>query len=81
VALQELPLPILLPPYGEWQLSSLGLSQLGAAIASPIGKGSLGYTIPNDPALTGFRFVLQALAGSTLPGGLRVSTHQAFTIR
>lgn len=80
-ALQELPLPAALPPYGELMLPLSGASWLAGATVQPVGKAVLAYTLPLDPALSGFRCALQAIAGTSLVGGARLSTDQAFTIR
>jgi len=81
VALQELPAPNVMAPFGEWNLGPIGLSVLGSATVGPNGSSSLPYSLPAASGLAGFRFVLQALGGTNLPGGIRLSTDQAFTIR
>jgi FtsP/CotA-like multicopper oxidase with cupredoxin domain len=81
VSLQELSNPSVLAPYGEWNLAPLGLSVLGGTTVAPNGVSLFPYTLPPDNGLSGFRFVLQALAGTNLPGGIRLSTDQAMTIR
>jgi hypothetical protein len=37
--------------------------------------------LPADPVLSGFRVHLQAMAGTSLPGGVRLSTFQPFAVR
>lgn len=78
---QELPLPVALPPLGELELPAASAVPLGLGFTSAAGTAALAYTVPALPALVGVRFALQAVAGTTLPGGLRLSPAQAFTIR
>lgn len=80
VALQELAAPLVLPPYGEQMLPPGGCSLLASGTVPAAGVAAVPYALPADPALSGFRLVLQALAGSTLPGGMRLSTDQAFRV-
>lgn len=81
VALHELPAPVALPPFGELMLAPLGLSLLGGAAVPASGTAALPYVLPASAGLSGLRCVLQAAAGTNLPGGVRLSTDQAFTIR
>jgi FtsP/CotA-like multicopper oxidase with cupredoxin domain len=79
--LGELVPPIAMPPYGTLVLDPLGAVWFGNATADAQHIAAFGYTLPTDPALRGVRLGLQAVATTPLPGGARLSTFQAFTIR
>lgn len=80
-ALSALPAPLALPPLGELELDPLGMWPIASFGLGGTSTASLPYAIPADPLLQNGRFLLQALATTTLPGGVRLSTPQAFTIR
>jgi hypothetical protein len=79
--LQELATPLVLSPFGEQWVPPGGCSVLAAGSVPASGAAAWTYALPADPGLVGFRIVLQALAGTNLPGGLRLSTDQAFLVR
>ncbi|MBL8900691.1 MAG: multicopper oxidase family protein [Planctomycetes bacterium] len=81
VALSTLPAPVLLAPLGELELDPLGMWAIASFGLGGASYASLPYAIPSDPLLQNGRFVLQALATTTLPGSARFSNPQAFTIR
>jgi len=77
----ELPWPVSLPPYGDVRVDVGTLVPVGATILDGNGLGAVPYWLPANAGLIGLRVVLQAAATTTLPGGVRLSTHQALTIR
>jgi hypothetical protein len=81
VALTEAAVPIALPPYGRVDIDPATAAFLSSGVALPSGVIPLPYALPADPLLVGVRLVLQGFAASPLPGGARLSTAQAITIR
>jgi len=81
VGLTELASPFTLPPYGTYVLDPASAAFYGGAVTSAAGIASFAYAIPNDPGLVGFRLGLQGVGATTLPGGMRLSTFQAMTVR
>lgn len=67
------------PPFGELFLAAP--VELGAGLVGTGGQAAFAYALPADPVLSGFTLHLQALAGATLPGGVRLSTFQPFHVR
>jgi len=80
-ATEELPAPLPQAPFGELRIDTTTMIGLGAVVCDAAGVAQLAYALPNAPALQGLRFVLQGAATTGLPGGARISTFQAFTIR
>jgi hypothetical protein len=80
VALQELAAPVPLPGYGELWLDPTAAGPLTSGTTDATGALLLPYVLPNDPGLHGLRVALQALATTTSPLGLCLSTDQAFTV-
>lgn len=81
VGLQELATPLAVAPYGLYVLDPASAALYGGAVTSAAGIASFAYAIPNDPGLVGFRLGLQGVGATTLPGGMRLSTFQAMTVR
>jgi FtsP/CotA-like multicopper oxidase with cupredoxin domain len=67
------------PPYGDLLLAAA--NPIGSLFVGASHQGSLPYAIPADPSLSGFTLHLQALCNTSLTGGVRLSTHQPFSIR
>ena len=81
VSLQELTAPITWPVAGDLWLPPTALSFFAGGATDASGHAALHYMLPMDAALRGFRCTLQTLCGTTLPGGVRLGTDQAFSIR
>lgn len=81
VALQGLAAPVPWYGAGDLWLPPNGITFLQGGVTDAQGVAMLHYMLPADPALSGFRCVLQTLCGTTLPGGMRLGTDQAFSIR
>jgi hypothetical protein len=81
VAFLDLPAPVAMPPYGSLYIDPGTTSVLGGGVVGSNGIASLPYSLPAIAGLRGFRLGLQAMAGTTLPQGVRLSTYQAFTVR
>ena len=79
--LAELAVPVLLPPYGTFVLDPGSAVLFGGAAADQQGTVRFPYALPNDPGLAGLRLGLQGVGATNLPGGLRLSTFQALTVR
>lgn len=80
-SIAELPVPMPLQQAGDLRIDVANLAYLGAVVADANGDAALAYSLPANPAFVGARIVLQAVATATMPGGVRLSTHQAFTVR
>ncbi|MCB9877618.1 MAG: multicopper oxidase family protein [Planctomycetes bacterium] len=76
----ELPLPVTVS-FGELRIDAATAGLLGVALCDAAGHGAVPYALPTDPGLIGARELLQAIATTTMPGGLVLSTHQALTLR
>lgn len=81
VGLRELATPLVVPPYGTYVLDPFAAALYGGATTSALGQVDFPYAIPNIPGLVGLRLGLQGIGATTMSGGMRLSTHQAMTVR
>ena len=79
--LSELATPLVFPPYGTLVLDPSSSMFFGGAWANASHRAFVSYAIPNDAGLIGLRVAFQAVGLTTLPGGFRLGTAQALTIR
>lgn len=77
----ELATPLPAPPYGTYVMDPGSSAFYGGAVTSAAGLAGFGYTIPNDPGLSGLRLLLQGVGTTNLAGGMRLSTCQALWVR
>jgi hypothetical protein len=81
LGLGELAAEVPMPPYGTLVLDPVSAWYLGWGTTDASGMASIAYGIPGNAALRGLRLGVQGLAATALPGGLRLSTFQALTVR
>ena len=79
VSLFERTPPLLVAPAGLLYLADV--APYGAMVVAGNEVGSWPYAIPNSSILSGLTINLQGFCGTTLPGGLRLSTFQPLNIR
>ena len=79
VSLFERTPPLLVAPAGLLYLADV--APYGAMVVAGNEVGSWPYAIPNSSILSGLTINLQGFCGTTLAGGLRLSTFQPLNIR
>ncbi|MBI5851443.1 MAG: multicopper oxidase family protein [Planctomycetes bacterium] len=79
--LSELSTPLVFPPYGTLVLDPSSAAFFGGAWANASHRAIVSYAIPNDVGLIGLRIAFQSVGLTALPGGFRLGTAQALTIR
>ncbi|MBI5850025.1 MAG: multicopper oxidase family protein [Planctomycetes bacterium] len=79
--LAELSTPLAFPPYGTLILDPASASLFGTTTSNAGSLANVPYAIPSDPNLIGLRIGFQSVGLSALPGGFRLGTFQAMTIR